>query len=504
MLPVKLKPNIKSQIEDAELLKKLKAENKPKASKSNSILDIIETMRADVNKNLGQYENRFKLITTAEDLNAYIERANMYGKIAIDTETTGLDPIDDDIVGLCLYFPGEKAVYVPINHVDYVTGNRIENQVTREEAKAALEKLTAKVIMHNAQFDIRVIKHNLGIQLKCYWDTQLAATVLNENERHGLKILHGKYISHIEEKSFSDYFKDVKFSLIPIDFAYLYAANDAVDTFDLYEFQSKYLNNDPSNRQDRLDMYNLFMNIEMGMVDVIVALEDNGVAVDLEYLSELKNMYHDKLDKALRECYAEIDKYKDEIDKYRKHNPNNKLEDPINIGSTTQLGILFFDILKVEPIEGKKSTDKKAMEIYAKSYPIAKKILDYRSATKMTSTYIDNIISIMKDDGRVHTHFHSMGAKTGRMSSSDPLNLQNIPARGPNKIIRRMFVGQTTEREVEKRYDNAYILNREEEVQLQDGTWVWAELVKVGDVLESGETVKVVKVKEFKVLIGID
>ena len=87
------------------------------------------------------------------------------------------------------------------------------------------------------------------------------------------------------------------------------------------------------------------------------------------------------------------------------------------------------------------------------------------------------------------------------MSSSDPLNLQNIPSH--NDEIRKMFVGQTTYRDVEKRDDNAYILGREEEVQLQDGTWVWAENVKVGDVLDSGETVKAVRVKDFKVLIGV-
>ena len=119
----------------------------------------------------------------------------------------------------------------------------------------------------------------------------------------------------------------------------------------------------------------------------------------------------------------------------------------------------------------------------------------------MTGTYIDNIALIIKKDGRVHTHFNANGAVTGRMSSSDPLNLQNIPSR--NEDIRKMFVGQTTYRDVELREDNAYIFGREEEIQLQNGEWVWVENVKVGDVLESGETVKVVKVKEFKVLIGV-
>ena len=87
------------------------------------------------------------------------------------------------------------------------------------------------------------------------------------------------------------------------------------------------------------------------------------------------------------------------------------------------------------------------------------------------------------------------------MSSSDPLNLQNIPSH--NQDIRKMFVGQTTYRDVEKREDNAYILKREEEVEMQDGTWKWAEAVQKGDVLSDGSIVKVVKIKDFKVLIGV-
>jgi hypothetical protein len=94
-----------------------------------------------------------------------------------------------------------------------------------------------------------------------------------------------------------------------------------------------------------------------------------------------------------------------------------------------------------------------------------------------------------------------MGAKTGRMSSSDPLNLQNIPSH--NEDIRKMFVGQTTFRDVDKRTDGAYIFDRCEEIQLEDGTWKWVELIKVGDKLIDGETVKAVKIKDLRVLIGV-
>ena len=121
----------------------------------------------------------------------------------------GLNPMTDKIVGLCLYFPDEKATYVPINHVDYFSGERLENQLTEEQIKPILETLTAKVIMHNAQFDIRVIKHSLGVILKCFWDTLIGGIILNENESHVLKDMHSKYISGEIEKTFKDFFGNI-------------------------------------------------------------------------------------------------------------------------------------------------------------------------------------------------------------------------------------------------------------------------------------------------------
>ena len=238
------------------------------------------------------------------------------------------------------------------------------------------------------------------------------------------------------------------------------------------------------------------------MIDVVVDLEDNGVAVDTEYLYKLKEKYHKKLDDSINKCYAEMDSYKDKIDKYKSTHINHKLEDPINIGSDAQLQILFYDILGAKSIPDKKarSVDADVMKEFAKKYPIAKYILDYRSAVKLTSTYIDNMFDFIKKDGRVHTHFNSNGARTGRMSSSNPLNLQNIPSR--NHDLRKMFVGQVTYRDIDSD-NNKYTLDRSEEVQLQDESWVWAEKLKSGDTLLSGEIVKTVTIEDFNVLVEV-
>ena len=502
MLPIKFKKEVSSKIEDAKLLQKAK-EQKKVANKSNSIIDIIERIRIDVETYLGDEKSKYQCIRDKKTFLDYIEKANKFGKIAVDTETTGLDPMEVDIVGLCLYFPGEPITYVPINHKDYITGERLQDQLNENDIREGLEQLKAKIIMHNAQFDIRILKHTCKVILKCWWDTQIGATLLDENEIHKLKYLHEKYISHKEEKTFADLFNGIDFPMVPIMYAYLYGAHDAIDTYELQEYQEQFINNREDNSESNKKIYSLFTTIEMPMVDVIVDLEDNGVAVDMEVLDSLKEKYHKKLDESLQLCYDELNAMSDQIEAYKKKNPNHKLEDPINIGSSDQLVILFYEILKAKSGLGKKkySVDKDVMKILAKDYPIAKYILDYRAASKITSTYVDNIYEIIKKDGRVHTHFNSNGAKTGRMSSSDPLNLQNIPSH--NQDIRKMFVGQTTYRDVEKREDNAYILKREEEVEMQDGTWKWAEAVQKGDVLSDGSIVKVVKIKDFKVLIGV-
>ena len=496
-LPIKFNAAVASKLRDKELAEKIKSAKKS-TPKSDNIMDVIERIRQDVEHHLGQFRDQYQIITDKDVFRQYIQKANKHGKIAIDTETLGLNPLIHGIVGLCLYFPGEPATYVPINHVNYVSDLRYDNQLTEADVREVLIELTADIIYHNAQFDIRVIRHQVGIRLPVFWDTLVGAQLYDENEPHGLKYLHGKYISHTDEQGFGDLFGKVQFKYIPIEYAYLYAAHDAIDTYELYEFQRAYFDAEP-------DLMWLLRNVEIPMVDVIVDLEDTGVAVDTEYLQKLHDKYHKNLQDAYDKCVAELEKEPilDKITKYNASNVNKPFIVPPNIASATQLAILFYDILKCTPINGKSSrcTDVDAMKSFSSKYPIAKAILDYRAAMKITSTYVDNIPGITHTDGRVHTHFNSMGAKTGRMSSSDPLNLQNIPSH--NEDIRKMFVGQTTYRNVPLRSDNAYILDRCEEVEMSDGSWKWCELVKVGDILVGGDKVVAVKVKELKVLIGV-
>ena len=149
-LPIKFNATVSNKLKDKELADKVKKAKKSKP-KSNNIIDVIERIRQDVELHLGKYRDQYQVITDKETFLKYIEKANKHGKIAIDTETLGLNPLVDGIVGLCLYFPGEPATYVPINHYNYFSDIRISEQLTEEDVREVLSHLTAKVyiIMHN-------------------------------------------------------------------------------------------------------------------------------------------------------------------------------------------------------------------------------------------------------------------------------------------------------------------------------------------------------------------
>lgn len=496
-----LEPRVEAKLRDSKLLKNL---NKKKSSSnrkksSSAILDIIYTIREDVEQNLGEYKDKYQIIMKEQDLDEYINKANEIGYLSIDTETTGLNPLVCKIAGLCFYSPGLKPAYIPINHEDYITGERYDEQITEQIVKPYLEKIKAKIIMFNAVFDIRVIRNAIGVNLTCYWDCLVAAKLMNENEtRNTLKILHERHVSSRDKasKSFGDFFGNIIFTRVPIDCAYLYAANDALITFELFEFQNAVLNPEvrkilgKEERQDLTDIYNLLMNIEMPVVDVICDMEDTGIDVDLDYIvNYLSPKYHKIADEKMKICYDEIEKYRNQIEDYKRRKPNNKLQEPINLDSPTQLSILLYEIMRLESPDKLKPRGTGEDILIRLNLPFTDALLDYRGAQKLLRTYIDKMPETILEDGRVHCKFNALGAKTGRFSSSDP-NMQNIPSK--NSEIRKMFIGGIETREVESQ-DNIYVFDKCEEVQLSNKDWVFVELLKPGDKLQNNLTVINVK-----------
>lgn len=438
-------PNRLTKAQDKKIASKSKTNIvKPTSVKGGgTILGRINEIKATVETNLGQYKDRYQLIREEEVLHDFITECIGNCYISIDTETDGLDPLINKIAGICPFTPGQRGAYIPLNHISYITNEKVPNQLDIEFVIKEFNRLLEKrpdIDMFNASFDTRVLRANGLKDIYCTWDGYLASRVLNENEEHkNLKQLHNKYCLKGQGDAFrfDDLFKGIPFTMIPPTVGYLYAAHDPEITYELCEYQRQYLRPD-SEREDMKQLYWLFENIEMPCVDVVSGMEDIGVAFDNKYADKLSKKYHKLLEDKKNEVYAYMEQYKDDIEKYKLQNLNHKLDDPINIGSPTQLAILFYDIIKIGVID-KKSPRGTGEPILSKvDNPVAKAILEYREVNKLLTTYIDKLPECVNpNDGRIHCKFNQYGADTGRMSSQDP-NLQNIPSH--NKDIRKMFV----------------------------------------------------------------
>jgi len=415
----------------------------------SSLIEKIGAINALVESKLGHLKDDYIIIREEEILHKYIDKCIENKVISLDTETNGLDPLQDNIVGICIYTPDMQAAYIPVNHISYITGIKVEDQLPVDIIKAEFERLgDIDVIMFNAAFDTRFMKNKIGVKLHCTWDAYLAARCLNENEgagNNGLKALHRKYVLNGEGDAFSfdELFKGITFDKIPIKTGYIYAAHDAIITYELYQYQKPFLtpDNEECKKRGLQDVAWVFHNIEMACVDVIVEMEDTGVEFDFDYNNKLRDKYYELLEEKKNQFYNLCNMYSDEIEQYRVSNANNKLDDPINIGSPSQISILLYDIMKLQPVIDKKTkTETRGTgEAILKELdnPICNAVLEYREMDKLINTYIDKLPECVNpNDGRIHCKFNQYGADTGRMSSSDP-NLQNIPSH--NKDIRKMF-----------------------------------------------------------------
>lgn len=418
-------------------------------SGGTSLSSRIALARQMSERLLGHLKEELDNYTQESQLTELIDLAIKNGYMALDTETDGLDTIDGNIAGVCLYTPGKNAAYIPCGHISHMTHLLIQDQISKDFIASEIQRAIdggVKFIFHNAKFDMHVCYWLLGVYIKPYWDTSLAGNMLNENEPHSLKVLWNKYCSDKEETAevakFNTLFKGIIFNMIPLDFAYLYAANDAKMTYDLFEFQRQYLEEEQElcKAKGLTKVAKLFKDVEMPLVEAVFDMERTGIALDTEYIASLKEKYTKILQEAQAKAYEEIAKVQFKIDELSATKPAlyRKLENPINLSSTTQLAILFYDVM------GFVSNDKKSPRgtgeeiLNGMNHPICKALVEYRGVNKLMTTYIDAIpAQVKKKTGKLHASFNQYGAKTGRFSSSDP-NLQNIPSK--NKDIRKMFI----------------------------------------------------------------
>ena len=469
-------------------------------SSSVSIHDKLRLIKEEVLRILGVYKDQTVVIRTREELTKYIDAAIVNGEIAIDTETNNsLVPLTCKLMGPCIYTPGQKNAYIPINHVDPDTRELLPNQLTERDIKEEFLRLTdTKIIMHNGKFDYEVILCTCDVELEIYWDTMIASRILDENERANLK---QQYISKIdpsiEKYSIEQLFEGVEYAIVDPEIFALYAATDAFMTYKLYLWQKEQFAIPGCER-----MYKLFTDIEMPIIKVCAAMEMTGIEIDKEYGERLSLKYHKKLNIIDVKIEEELAKYKDQIAKWRitpeankkekktnkkgeetwSKSKNEQLQDPPSMTSPTQLAIFFYDVLNVGVID-KKTPRGTGEEILQKiGLPICDLILEKRGLEKIIGTYVDKLPQcVLPETNRLHAHFNQIGADTGRFSSSDP-NLQNIPSH--LKEIRMLFRGGQINTETNVT-DNIVEFKLTDDVETTTG-WKHTEDVVVGDVFTDG------------------
>lgn len=459
-----------------------------RVTKSNKVsLDQkLQIIYQNVKQILGRYADHTLVIKTKEDFVEYIDKAISNGVIAIDTETNNsLEPITCKLMGPCIYTPGLKNAYIPINHTD-MQGNRLEWQLTEEDVAEQFSRLgDTLIIMHNGKFDYQVIKCTTGVELKCYWDTMIGAKILDENERAGLKEQYiSKIDSSIEKYSIDHLFEKIPYNVVDPEIFALYAATDSFMTYKLYQYQKQIFEKSENER-----LYSLFMNVEMPVVEVVAEMELQGVCIDKEYAKRLSDKYHRKADAIDKKIEDELKKYSSKIAEWRltpeaTYTPTNKagtglgkskseqLKDPVEVTSPSQLAILLYDVLKIKPPSAKSPRGTGEDILLKIDLPLCKYILEKRGIDKLLGTYIDKLPEcVCEKDNRLHAHFNQVGAGTGRLSSSSP-NLQNIPSH--EYAIRMMFTPGFRDEFVEG--DNEFKVYKDDEVLTDDGYLIASEL----------------------------
>ena len=384
------------------------------------ILNKIEDKKKN-NKNTEINSKNYKLISKDSDLDEWLKEAEEFGEIAIDTETTSLDPHQAKLVGISLSTKIGKACYVPLGHSK---GNNLNEKKILIKIKSILEDKSIKKIGQNIKFDYIILYHR-GIQMHSMEDTMLMSYVLDAGKnRHNMDTLSQLHLDH-KTVAYKDLVgtgkKQINFSEVDIELAKKYAAEDADVTFRLYKNFIKNLKS-----ENLLHIYEIF---EKPMIKILGLMEINGVKVDkknLKFLSE-------KFEKKIKNLEKEIFKL------------SNK---EFKIGSTKQLGEVMYNELKISSTKktkkGSFATSAKVLEDLAfQGHKLPRLVLDWRQVTKLKNTYTDSLQEhINKKSNRVHTSFLLAATSTGRLASSDP-NLQNIPIKSEDgKNIRKSFIAE--------------------------------------------------------------
>ena len=368
-------------------------------------------------------ESNYHTIRTKNELDELIEVMKKAPYISFDTETTSLDYMNAELVGVSIALKPNEAFYIPINHNYEGVEKQLEEHFVLEALKPFLESDEIPKIGHNLKYD-RHILQNLGIDLKGkLLDTMLFSYVNNSTiTRHNLDAVSKRYLN-INPTSYEDVAgkgaKQIPFSEVSIEVASEYASEDADISLKLYEHIEPLV-------QKETKLAKLYSEIEGPLIYTLGDIERNGVLIDSEKLNEQS-----------KELEAKILKLEQKVQK--------SAGEDFNLGSPKQLQEILYEKLGLPVIKktpkGQPSTAESVLQELSMDFPIVQDILSYRAISKLKSTYTDKLPKMVNSNtGRVHTSYHQAVTATGRLSSSDP-NLQNIPIRSEEgRRIREAFI----------------------------------------------------------------
>ena len=360
-------------------------------------------------------------ITDEKNLNLWIKILNEQSIISVDTETSSLNPLEAELVGISFSYAPNKACYIPIAHKNIKC---LKKELVLEKIKKILEDPSIKKVGQNIKFDFIILKQN-GIEISSIEDTMLVSYTLDAGRnRHNLDTLSEIHLNH-KTISYKDLVGSGKnklnFSDIKLDQATEYAAEDADVTLRLYNFLKKRLDEEKLNKT-----YEAF---EKPMIKLLSTLEYNGIKVDATYLKKLSKDFDSKLKKIEKEIYKIANKQ-------------------FNIASPKQLGEIIYNELKIAKLKktkkGSLATNANVLEdLTLAGHKFPELVLQWRQISKLKNTYSDALQDhISNKTKRVHTSFLLAATNTGRLASSDP-NLQNIPIKSEEgKEIRKAFVSE--------------------------------------------------------------
>ena len=369
-------------------------------------------------KNIPLQAVRAQIIDTDEKLDEILTKIQKNGFVSLDTETTSLNIQSAEIVGITFAVDEKEAFYLPLGHNNLMTKNYPLDKAI-EKIKPILENSEIKKIGQNLKYDYQILK-NYNIKMQgIYFDTMLAAYVLDSTQRFNLETLAQKYlelsaipISEIIGKGT----KQISFAQSEVTQVLDYVAEDVIFPLQLKKIFEMQFDNEHKT---------LFETIEMPLILVLADMEYTGIMLDKKLFADLSKKYADNLAIITDEIYE-------------------LAGERFNLNSPKQLAEVLFEKLQIPPVKKTQSgfsTDAEVLEKIKHHHPVIEKLLNYREKQKLLSTYITALpAKISTKTVRLHTSFNQTGTTTGRLSSSDP-NLQNIPIRTDDgKVIRAGFI----------------------------------------------------------------